>query len=335
MASTSMPSFIVELWNSGDYSDFVLVCEGQRINAHKAIVCTQSPVLAACLRSGLKETQENAVDVNFALSVCQQMVRFLYTGDYEVPLAEQIEIPPQSSGSQPLSVDGGDGAPKDANTNTTLPQDSSSPNQDSAAKDNYLPSLYFHVQMNSIADYYEIRALSKSSRTRIHDHFISKWSARDFTEVVKKASEFTGDKQFFKMIGSLAATHIEELGKSADFVALVLPDSMTAEIISVCGQRLQKAKEDNMGLEAQLQAARNELKTAKIKIKALETELQTTKAPNTRPNNSEESTQRTSRTSVFGSNTGFSPNQVFGSSTSFGATPRPSAWGQSRMILAG
>ncbi|KAI1639627.1 hypothetical protein F4809DRAFT_638433 [Biscogniauxia mediterranea] len=88
MAPTSMPPFIVGLMNSGDYSDLVLVCGDHRIEVHKAIICPQSPVLAAYIRCGFKK---NAVDVNFDFSVCQQMARFLYTGDYEVPQLPSVD----------------------------------------------------------------------------------------------------------------------------------------------------------------------------------------------------------------------------------------------------
>ncbi|KAI1484894.1 hypothetical protein F5X96DRAFT_662342 [Biscogniauxia mediterranea] len=305
MAPTGMPPFIVGLLDSGDYSDFVLVCEDRRIEVHKAIICPQSPVLAACIRCGLKETQKNAVDVNFDLSVCQQMVRFLYTGDYEVPCSVKTKASPQQLGPQLPSVDGdgGDVASQSTKTNDDPPQGSSSTAEDPTSKDNFLESLKFHVHVNSIADYYEISALSESSRSKIHEHFKCNWSASDFTEIVREAAESTGDKKLFKMAGSMAAAHIEELGNMASFVALALPDPMTAEIISLCGQRLQEAKKESTVLGSQLQTAKkhgttlesslqtaktnqarleSELRAAKDKIRCLESELQIIRTSNTR-----------------------------------------------------
>ncbi|KAI0595894.1 hypothetical protein F4775DRAFT_338970 [Biscogniauxia sp. FL1348] len=276
MAPPSMPPFIVGLMSSGNYSDFVLVCEGHKIEVHKAIVCPQSPVLATCIRSGFKETRENTVDVNFDLSVCQQMVHFLYTGDYEVPRAVETKASPQHPGPQPLSVDDGDdadddgdgdGASQSAHANDNPLQDSSSTGQDPTSKDNFLESLRFHVQMNSIADYYEISALSECSRSKIHEHFKRNWSASDFTETVREAAESTGDKTLFKMAGSLAATHIEELGAMASFVGLALPNPMTAEIICLCGQRLQEAKKETTKLGNQLQAAEKHGTTLEASLK--------------------------------------------------------------------
>ncbi|KAI1639628.1 hypothetical protein F4809DRAFT_638434 [Biscogniauxia mediterranea] len=105
------------------------------------------------------------------------------------------------------------------------------------------------------------------------------------------------------MAGSMAATHIEELVNMASFVALALPGPMTAEIISLCGQRLQEAKEESTVLGYQLQAAKkhgttlesslqtartnqarleSELRAAKDKIRRLESELQTIRTSNTR-----------------------------------------------------
>lgn len=37
------------LLGSGSFSDLTLVCDGREIQVHKAIVCPQSPVLAAAI----------------------------------------------------------------------------------------------------------------------------------------------------------------------------------------------------------------------------------------------------------------------------------------------
>lgn len=38
------------LLDSGEYSDFTLMCENQEFPVHKGIVCSQSPVIAAAMR---------------------------------------------------------------------------------------------------------------------------------------------------------------------------------------------------------------------------------------------------------------------------------------------
>lgn len=40
---------IISCQKSGEFTDLALVCEGERINVHKVVVCSQSDVLyAAC-----------------------------------------------------------------------------------------------------------------------------------------------------------------------------------------------------------------------------------------------------------------------------------------------
>ena len=42
-----MSNFAEKLYQSHKYSDLKLVCHGHEFKVHKAVVCTQSPVLAA------------------------------------------------------------------------------------------------------------------------------------------------------------------------------------------------------------------------------------------------------------------------------------------------
>lgn len=49
MAAGNAYSFISKLLGSGDYSDLTLVCEGETFKVHRAIVCSQSPVIAAAV----------------------------------------------------------------------------------------------------------------------------------------------------------------------------------------------------------------------------------------------------------------------------------------------
>lgn len=43
-----------QLLASGRFSDLILTCDGQHFRVHKAIVCSQSPMLAAAVRNGFE-----------------------------------------------------------------------------------------------------------------------------------------------------------------------------------------------------------------------------------------------------------------------------------------
>lgn len=46
---TTTPADLSQILTSEKYSDLKLVCQDQEFKVHKAIVCTQSPVLAAAV----------------------------------------------------------------------------------------------------------------------------------------------------------------------------------------------------------------------------------------------------------------------------------------------
>ena len=50
----SVEKLIRELMLSQKYTDMVLCCQGKEFKVHRAIICTQSPVLAAACDGGFK-----------------------------------------------------------------------------------------------------------------------------------------------------------------------------------------------------------------------------------------------------------------------------------------
>ena len=54
MSSKNIPFGLAQLMDSEKYSDLKLVCQGLEFKVHKAIVCTQSPVLAAACDGGFQ-----------------------------------------------------------------------------------------------------------------------------------------------------------------------------------------------------------------------------------------------------------------------------------------
>ncbi|KAF5581144.1 hypothetical protein FPCIR_10319 [Fusarium pseudocircinatum] len=87
---------------SGEFTDFAFVCQGQTINVHKIIICAQSTVFQRACTGKFKvplavkdtfmpanKTQEassGTYDLNdHPLDVVNRMVEYLYTGTYEIP----------------------------------------------------------------------------------------------------------------------------------------------------------------------------------------------------------------------------------------------------------
>ena len=54
MPSKSVPLGLAQLMDSKKYSDLKLIYQGLEFKVHKAIICTQSPVLAAACDGGFQ-----------------------------------------------------------------------------------------------------------------------------------------------------------------------------------------------------------------------------------------------------------------------------------------
>lgn len=60
-------SYLSQLAQSGDYSDFILLCQGEHFHLHRAIVCPQSSVIAATLEEELKVSTPLSLRVSHAV----------------------------------------------------------------------------------------------------------------------------------------------------------------------------------------------------------------------------------------------------------------------------
>ncbi|RBA15807.1 hypothetical protein FPRO05_12414 [Fusarium proliferatum] len=97
---------------SGEFTDFAFVCEGQTINVHKIIICGQSTVFQRACTGKFKvpaaakytympankaqEASSGIYDMNdHPLDVVNRMVEYLYTGTYEIP--EDAELSTHAS----------------------------------------------------------------------------------------------------------------------------------------------------------------------------------------------------------------------------------------------
>ncbi|KAI7765192.1 hypothetical protein LZL87_009721 [Fusarium oxysporum] len=90
-------SFLLHLVQSGEFSDFTLICKDRKFKLHQMIVCPQSPVITAALRGGFEETTSKIITVNeFDVVTVQNMVTFLYTGDYKLTRTREKACPARS-----------------------------------------------------------------------------------------------------------------------------------------------------------------------------------------------------------------------------------------------
>ena len=69
------------LFDSAQFADVTLACNGREFQCHKAILTSRSQVLAAMFEHDMKERMNNRVEVkDMDPEVMAEMLRFLYTG---------------------------------------------------------------------------------------------------------------------------------------------------------------------------------------------------------------------------------------------------------------
>ncbi|KAF2648423.1 hypothetical protein K491DRAFT_784088 [Lophiostoma macrostomum CBS 122681] len=97
MASQSRLDELVEsnrlLLESGKHSDFIVTCGNDTYNVHKAIICPRCDFFDGASRFGkassVIEAENNAVElVDDDPEIVKHMMQYIYTLDYEVPVAE-------------------------------------------------------------------------------------------------------------------------------------------------------------------------------------------------------------------------------------------------------
>lgn len=213
---TSPPVGLAQLLNSERYSDLKLVCQGQEFKVHKAIVCTQSPVLAAALNGGFQEAATDTININeFDAGTVKRMVVFMYGEDYGDDAKERgLEnvLEPENAEVGIVNQDGDESSslPTSTPPNPLLPTT--------------LPTtteiLLHHVKVNAIADYYDMPPLKQLANAKIQNILETNWSANNFSDVVKEAFNSTSDTALHEIITSTAIAHIEELIEHEDFMAV-------------------------------------------------------------------------------------------------------------------
>lgn len=251
-----------ELMRSQKYTDLTLSCQGQEFKVHRAIVCPQSPVLAAVCDGGFKETTSRIIDLNeFDVDTVKQMIMFMYTYTYydndndnvqagpdDMPVPEadskrEVEPQIQHLGLQP-------NIHQTASQITPETKEKTEEGTGEVMRSTMLKSLLFHVKMNSIADYYDILELRSFSRKKVKKILNTSWSPHDFPIVMREVFNSTRDKELHDILSEVMAAHIDELmGLGRDIAPPeVLSDFANSVLRKLAAAQKQRVKD----LESQL-----------------------------------------------------------------------------------
>ena len=78
--TSSLSQNLEKLFNNRTGTDVSFIIDGKEIKAHKWMLSARSPVFAAMVESGMKESVENRVEINdIAPDIFEALLRFIYT----------------------------------------------------------------------------------------------------------------------------------------------------------------------------------------------------------------------------------------------------------------
>ncbi|KAK4939979.1 hypothetical protein LTR10_019831 [Elasticomyces elasticus] len=106
------PDAYLDLLKSGQYSDFIIHCQGYEFKLHRAVVCVASPMLNKACSGSFKEAKEGRIDLSEDdPAILARVILYLYTNDYDVAdLPAFFEGMIRNTGSQTAQTDSSDGS---------------------------------------------------------------------------------------------------------------------------------------------------------------------------------------------------------------------------------
>ncbi|KAI0114527.1 hypothetical protein GGR51DRAFT_556389 [Nemania sp. FL0031] len=255
-------SLKARLLNIREFSDFTLVCHGREFELHKAIVCSQSSVMANALRAGSQEATTGVLHLPFDIESVKHLIEFMYTGDYQLSPDPALELLSSSiSKDSPRTENGLMSASKQATESSKL--DSSNGTSEGAIPTSVADRLTCHTRMDSVASYYDIPALSALARAKVDDILVNEWSADAFCGLIQESLDSTSDQKYYQMLAAKAVDHADELAgrhifetggvaeRLAPYMLPILMESLKAtetrgrELISILSLEKSKLEEED------------------------------------------------------------------------------------------
>jgi hypothetical protein len=173
----------------------------------------------------------------FDVPTVQNMVTFLYTGDYE--LASETEKKPIQVIEQ--DHDGDSQGDQTDGEEDKMSEDSPASEE---TEDKTAENILSHLRVNAIADYYNIEKLATLSTSKIETILHNDLNFLILPQIIQEMSISNRDADLRSLIASVTAKYIEELTSSQVLRTLDLEHNLAIEILEACGGRIQKLMED-------------------------------------------------------------------------------------------
>jgi hypothetical protein len=105
--------------------------------------------------------------------------------------------------------------------------------------------LFWHLNANAIGDYYDIQPLCDLARSKIKNEFEGTWCSVAFLYLLEEAcaNRKTGDDEFFRLLGHIAAYHQEDLARFDELKELDIPLAFFMRFVSSSVERVRKLEQ--------------------------------------------------------------------------------------------
>ncbi|KAH7490035.1 hypothetical protein FOMA001_g2408 [Fusarium oxysporum f. sp. matthiolae] len=185
------------------------------------IVRPQSPVIIAALRGGFEETASKIITVSeFDVATVQNMVDFLYTGDYK--LAPKPEKKPAQHDHDEKRDEG----------------------EIDSDEDKMSEDPEHHRRLETRLPNRFIEKLAKISTAKIELILKTEVDFLIIPQIIEEMSTSNRTADLRSLIAPATARYIEELTSSQVLRTIDLEHHLTIEVLGACGERIQQLMED-------------------------------------------------------------------------------------------
>ncbi|PGH14670.1 hypothetical protein AJ80_05851 [Polytolypa hystricis UAMH7299] len=248
---------LAQLLKTMKYSDFKIKCQGEEFPVHKAIVCTQSPVIAAAVDGGFRESLTASFNIeDFDAETVRLTIEFMYTQKYSTIRQPAVDEAPESESKSMANPEFGPGAepesspesPSTDDASRTAPATPMNDDPDSSANsESHKDILVQHVHMNGIGDYLAILGLQERANRHIAHILETKWSTSGFMNALTEVFSLDGDTALLELMATNAALHIDELVEEDIYDALDIPPTFSKLLVkNLAARQLSLAQENRL-----------------------------------------------------------------------------------------
>ncbi|KAJ4011468.1 hypothetical protein NW752_008467 [Fusarium irregulare] len=260
--------FLSSILDSGQFSDFTLVCEGQEFRLHQAVVCPQSLVLNAALCGGFEEATTKVITVKeFDIPTVKRLVSFFYKGDYyEKLLTESAHD--EDTVITDANYDEGGNTISESNDQAGSKATSDPVEK---AKADAIEVLVVHLEVNAIADYYNIPKLRDLAESKIRNLLLGNNTI--LPRLLREVSS-GAHANLYAIIAEVAAESydISDLF-SEDDTLFKLDPALYSKIIVACSLRMALLKKELEDVQVSCKTAQDLVAANNIAIATIHAKL--------------------------------------------------------------